>query len=61
MSGVVTTYHLFTQAHRIIRLFGIRLYLRCLVALARGRRVTFLHMLDERRMRERAAPEDRCP
>jgi hypothetical protein len=36
------------------------LYVRCLVALARGRRVTFLHMLDERRTCERAAPEDRC-
>jgi hypothetical protein len=45
MRGVVTTRHLITEAATIVREFGLRRYLRCLVATIRRDRPTFLELI----------------
>jgi hypothetical protein len=47
MTGLVTSQHFFRYGVQIIRGFGLRLYLHCLVAIALRRRVTFLHLVEE--------------
>jgi hypothetical protein len=43
MRGVITTRHLVTHAPLIMRLFGIRAYLKCVACVLRkGGRATFL-------------------
>jgi hypothetical protein len=43
MRGLITTRHLLFHAPLILRLFGIRVYLKCLAcALRKGGRATFL-------------------
>ena len=43
MRGVITTRHLVTHAPLIVRLFGVRAYLKCVACVLRkGGRATFL-------------------
>ncbi|MBN2191796.1 MAG: hypothetical protein JW751_03175 [Polyangiaceae bacterium] len=46
MRGTIQTQHLITHAGMIVRLFGVRVYLRCLLNIVRhGGRATFLEAL----------------
>jgi hypothetical protein len=50
MRGVVTTRHLVTHSALIVRLFGLRAYLRCVtVTLLRPGQATFLGTLGSTR------------
>jgi hypothetical protein len=43
MRGLITTRHLVTHAPLIVRLFGVRVYLKCVACVLRkGGRATFL-------------------
>ncbi|MBN2196445.1 MAG: hypothetical protein JW751_26775 [Polyangiaceae bacterium] len=46
MRGTIQTQHLITHAGMIVRLFGVRVYLRCVFnVLRRGGQATFLESL----------------
>lgn len=45
MAGVISTKHLVTEAAGIIREFGFKLYLRCVVKVLTGQQFTFLDMV----------------
>lgn len=48
MTGVITSVHVFRHGWAIVREFGVRCYLRCLLAVLTRRRTTFLHLLHKR-------------
>ena len=49
MQGVITNGDVVRHAFTIVRLWGPGLYARCLLAVASGRKVTFLDVLSEAR------------
>jgi hypothetical protein len=49
VQGSITSRDVFLHAFTIVRLFGPTFYLRCVKAVASGRRCTFLAVLTERR------------
>jgi hypothetical protein len=47
MQGAITSKHIFLHPVAIVRLFGPRFYVRCIMAVASGRPCTFLGILSQ--------------
>ena len=45
IQGIITTHDVLRHPSLIVRSFGFRSYIRCLRALAMGRRTTFLELV----------------
>ncbi len=45
IQGIITTHDVLRHPSLIVRSFGFRTYIRCLSALAMGRRTTFLELV----------------